>query len=238
MQPPSFPRFRDLDRRAINVEFQVHTSQTDGDGSIEEVLRTAHERDLAAIALTEHVRVETDWFPDFAHRVRRAAADYPDLRVYVGCEAKALDAEGSLDASEEILGLCDIVLGSVHRFPDGAGGYLSFHDMSPEELAERECALALGLLRTAPIHVLAHPGGMYQRRHGRFPEHFFRAMLMASLERGVAVEINSSYLVDFDGFLRLCEEVNPYVSIGSDAHRLHEIGRCRDRLIEGNTVPA
>jgi len=84
----------------------------------------------------------------------------------------------------------------------------------------------------APIDVLGHPGGMSLRRHGRFPEKYFRALMTSTLERRIAIEINSSYLVDMPAFLALCEEINPYVSIGSDAHRLSELGRCRDQLLE------
>ena len=53
---------------------------------------------------------------------------------------------------------------------------------------------------------------------------------LRTARRGVAIEINSSYLVDVDAFLRLCQEVDPIVSIGSDAHKLEELGRCRDVL--------
>jgi putative hydrolase len=196
-------------------------------------LETASERQLSSIAFTEHVRRTSDWFTDFAKNVREKAQGYGNLQVYVGCEAKALDYNGLLDVSDQILAECDIVLGSVHSFPDGDGGYLDFGNLDPETFAEMECELALGLLKNAPIHVLAHPGGMYSRKLDRpFPERLFRRILEVSLERGIAVEINSSYLKDFQAFLKLCSEMNPYVSIGSDVHRLDEIGRCRDLLRE------
>lgn len=227
-----FRRFRDLDRAAVNVDLQVHTTQTDGRASIDEILDASRERQLSAVAFTEHVRRDTAWFPDFARSVRVAAEAYPDLRVLVGCEAKALDTDGGLDASDPILAECDIVLGSVHRFPDGKGGLLDFADLNATECAEMECALALGLVRKAPIHVLSHPGGMTLRRHGSYPSDLFRKMMIASLERNIAVEINSSYLRDVPAFLTLCAEINPYVSIGSDVHKLEELGRCRDTLLE------
>ena len=53
-----------------------------------------------------------------------------------------------------------------------------------------------------------------------------------SLERNIALEINSSYLRDVPAFLKLGAEINPYVSIGSDVHGLEELGRCRDLLLE------
>jgi putative hydrolase len=94
-----------------------------------------------------------------------------------------------------------------------------------------EYELALGLLQSARIDVLAHPGGMYERRRNQsFPEAYMRNMMMVSARTAVAIEINSCYLRDVDGFLKLCTEVNPYVSIGSDAHTLEAIGQCRDIL--------
>ncbi|HEV3257593.1 MAG TPA: PHP domain-containing protein [Gemmataceae bacterium] len=228
---PRLRRFRDLDAAALNVDYQVHTTRTDGAASIAELLAAARARGLAALAFTEHVRRDTPWFAEFAAAVRQAAQACPDLQIHVGCEAKVLDADGTLDASEAVLAECTLVLGSVHRFPDGQGGYLDFANLGAAACAELEYELALGLLRRAPIHVLAHPGGMTQRRHGCFPRERLRKILDASLDRGIAIEINTSYLRDVRGFLDLCADVNPYVSIGSDVHHLDELGRCRDTLL-------
>lgn len=231
MTPPFF-RFSELNKSLINIEYQVHTTYTDGHASIEEIMETAEKRCLTSIAFTEHVRrSSTDWFLDFARKVRQEATRFPSLTVYVGCETKTLDYNGTLDVSDEILQQCDIVLGSVHSFPDGKGGYLDFGCLDPKSFAEIECELALGLLKNAPIHVLAHPGGMFARKCGLpYPEPLYRKMLEASLKRKVAVEINSSYLKNFEEFLNLCSEIDPYVSIGSDVHHLEEVGRCRDIL--------
>lgn len=227
---PRFRRFRDLDHETVNVDWQVHTTWSDGRADVRATLAAAREQQLTAIALTEHVRRDTAWFGDFAQTVRTEARAVPGLDVYVGCEAKALDADGALDVTDEIRAQCDLVLGVVHRFPDGHGGVLDFKRLDWEACAETEWRLTQGLLRAAPIHVLGHPGGMTQRWFGRYPAPLFRKMLEASGERGIAVEINSSYVADWDGFLALCEEVNPLVSIGSDAHGPEELGRCRDRL--------
>ncbi|WFU51022.1 PHP domain-containing protein [Sinorhizobium terangae] len=229
---PVFCRFRDLSREHLNVELQVHTSWTDGQATALEILQTAKQRGLAELAFTEHVREDTSWFPDFKAEILSAARRFDDLRVYVGCETKAMDDNGRLDVSQSVLDACDIVLGVVHRFPDGHGGYLDFKQLSFDETSEIEFRLSMGMIASAPIDVLGHPGGMSLRRHGRFPESYFRALMTATLERGIAIEINSSYLVDMPAFLALCEEVNPFVSIGSDAHKLSELGRCRDQLIE------
>lgn len=230
-QPRRFIRFRDLDRAAINVDLQVHTTWTDGFATVQEMLATACERRIAIIAITEHVRRDTDWFGTFAQHARREARAHAMVKLLIGCEAKALDDAGTLDVSDDIRADCDLVLGSVHRFPDGRGGLLEGKNLSYEKCAQIECELSLGLLKAAPIDVLAHPAGMTLRRFRRYPEPLFRRMFEASLERGIAIEINSSYLPELERFLALCEEINPFVSIGSDAHRVQELGRCRDRLM-------
>jgi len=228
---PKLRHFHALTPPDVNVEYQVHTTQTDGEGTIVQILARARQQALDAIAFTEHVRMETNWFPAFAQAVRAAAADYNDLIVYVGCEAKALNMLGALDVTGEILAECNLVLGSVHRFPDGNGGYVDWRVLSDQDFARTEFDLAMGLIQVAPIHVLAHPGGMFQRqRHKPFPTPYLREMMEAGRAFGVAIEINTSYLVDVESFLELCAEIDPIVSIGSDAHKLDEIAHCRDML--------
>ncbi|HEY4215980.1 MAG TPA: PHP domain-containing protein [Gemmatimonadaceae bacterium] len=224
-------RFSELDADACSVDLHMHTTRTDGEHSIQSLVDAAREQGLRAIAFTEHVRRDSAWFADFANDVRAAAAASSDVRVLVGCEAKALATEGDvLDASPEIVGACDIVLGSVHRFPDGQGGLLNFADLDAPTMAHIEFELALGLVKHATIDVLAHPGGMYQRRHGAFPEDLMREIMQTAVARGVAVEISTSYLPELEPFLELCREIDPYVSIGSDVHRLDQLGVCCTRV--------
>jgi putative hydrolase len=233
MVKPVFCRFSELTFPTVNVEYQVHTTWTDGQAASHDILRVASERGLGAIAFTEHVRKSTDWFPGFVDEVRDVSELHPEIKVYVGSETKAMDEDGTLDISDAVLAASDIVLGVVHRFPDGAGGYLDFKSISAQEIADREFRLSMGMIRNAPIDVLGHPGGMYQRRYGEFPADYFRQMMHATLERGIAIEINSSYLVDnMESFVALCREIDPIVSIGSDAHRLDELAKCRDTLLK------
>ena len=226
-----FKRYLELTSEDLNVEYQVHTTQTDGQHSITENLEAAQARGLKAIAFTEHVRKDTTWFPRFSLDVRTAAQEHKNLVVYVGCEAKALNSEGALDISDDIRAKCDIILGSVHRFPGENGGYSDWDLLEDAAFAHVEYELAMGLMQGARIDVLAHPGGMFERRRKQsFPEIYLRNLMKASVATAVAIEINTSYLRDVDRFLTLCTEVNPYVSIGSDAHTMEAIGQCRDVL--------
>lgn len=227
---PAFCRFRDLQAAWLNRDLQIHTTATDGEASVQEVIERAQVLGLGEIAFTEHVRSQSTYFPAFAEEVKRLREPVSGLQIYVGVEAKACDADGSLDASPDVLDACEIVLGSVHRFPTRDGALVSVKALLYEDAAQTEFSLSLGLLRHAPIDVLAHPGGMCLRAFGKFPEDHLRTLMEVSLERGIAFEINSSYHGDLEVVTRLCGEVNPVVSIGSDVHRLAELGRCRDML--------
>ena len=232
MEKPNFVRFLELKYADLNCDFHVHTDRTDGDCNIREILEGAVKRGLHRIAFTEHVRQDTDWFPQFESEIQIARRRYSAIKVFIGCETKTIDERGSLDLSDDVRSRCDIVLGSVHRFPDGAGGFIDFKTLSQEEMAETEVRLTRGLLEFAPIDVLAHPGSMYYRQFSLdLPQHLMEKMLKISLKRKIAVEINSSYIKDFRSFLRLCSKINPYVSIGSDMHNLNQLGACRDKLI-------
>lgn len=228
---PKFLRFSELNAVWGNREMHMHTTQTDGKGSIMQVLQRAAEVGLAEIAFTEHVRADSDWFPGFAAEVRKLSLAVP-LRTLVGAEVRIADFKGSLDVSPAIREQCDILLASVHRFPDRDGKRMSFSDVPRDEFAEIEFNLALGLVRKGDADVLAHPGGMSCRWIGSFPDELYRALMKAAAKSGVAVEINSSYITDFGKFLSFLEEADPYVSIGSDAHLLSQVGECRGKLKE------
>lgn len=228
-----FPRFSELDAARCNVEHHLHTRWSDGKPSIAEALGRASERGLSSVAFTEHVRREgSEWFADFAAEVRAVAAEFPHIEVLVGCEAKALDSRGTVDVSEDVLAECDIVLGSVHRWTGADGALVHFAEIPPEQFALTEAELALSLLGNLEVDVLAHPGGMYERRHGVFPVDLMRKIIAQAVRSGAAIEVSSSYLTDFSGFVQMCREMDPRVSIGSDAHDLESIGRCRDMILK------
>ncbi len=156
-----FKRFNDLSPKDFNVDYHIHTNQTDGLNTIDDIIKTARAYKISEIAFTEHVRKNTRWFDTFADRVRESAKRYTDITVYVGCETKVLDKKGNLDVSDKILYRSDIVLGSVHRIPNGKGGFFDFAALTPQELADVELELSLRMLEKSPMDVLAHPGGCF-----------------------------------------------------------------------------
>jgi putative hydrolase len=212
-------------------EMHLHTNATDGKANIPQVIRRAEELGLAEIVFSEHVRADSEWFPRFAEEVRKEAAT-SSVRILVGAEARIADFRGSLDISPVIRRECDIIIASVHRFPDQKGNRREFSEVSHTEFAETEYRLALGFLRHGKADVLGHPGGMSVRRLGVFPDRYYLSLLAEARRNGKVVEINCSYMNDLGKYLSFLKETDPLVSIASDAHTLDQIGECA-RLLQG-----
>jgi putative hydrolase len=226
-----FSQFCDLTSDLLNCDLHIHTVATDGKVSIREVIARAEEIGLGRIAFTEHVRAGSEWFPKFADEVRELGRQ-TKVSVFVGCEARILDTKGTLDITDTIRRECDIVLGSVHRFTDSIGGYRAFSEVPEPEFAQLEFELALGFIRHGHGDVLAHPGGMSIKFGYGFPYDFLKQLMHEACARGIAIELNSSYISNLLDFCSLAREQNPLISIGSDVHKLDELGQCRNMLEE------
>jgi putative hydrolase len=207
------------------VDTHMHTTFSDGRDTVDSMLAAAAARGLTHVALTDHVRRSSDWFPRYVEEVRHAALAHPELTVYVGFEAKVLDFEGTLDATEEMIAQADFVLGSVHRYPDGKGGMRDFEDLAAEEAQQLELGAALGLIGNPRVSAIGHPGGTYSRRFGPFPEELRRQLLEAARRHGKPLEVSAKYEPAVARALALHREHGTALTLGSDAHAAVEVGR-------------
>ncbi|MCX6750958.1 MAG: histidinol-phosphatase [Candidatus Pacearchaeota archaeon] len=184
------------------------------------------------MAFTEHVNKNTDWFDDFKKRID-ALKNNKHIKIFFGIEAGTVDFNGTLNATQEIIRKSDIVLGVVHRYPNGRGGLIALNetkDLGQDKAAEVEFKLALALINNKNVDVLGHPFGVYSKFFNRFPEGYMKELLIESLKKDKSVEINTKYIFEKDRFFKLLKEINPYVSIGSDAHSREEIARSFDMI--------
>src|SRR5882672_7739249 len=113
-------------------DFHIHTTWTDGQNSSLDMYQAAVSCGLRVMLFSEHARESSDWFGKFAEEIR--ALPRLGCVALVGVEVKALDFGGNIDCSEEILGECQLVMGSVHRFPGEQGIVKGTRaDLDPEE---------------------------------------------------------------------------------------------------------
>lgn len=188
----------------------VHTNYTDGKNTIEEYCQEALQNNLQAIAFTEHVRKDLDYnFDDFLLDVERARRAFPQLAVISGCEVKILNTQGELDAPEDVLKQCEIVIGVLHSF---------------KHQDKRSYLMALkAMLRNPIVDVWGHPTLFLKRHDMRLEEKELNEVINICIESGVLIERNLKYVVPDVSFIRLAVKKGAKFVIGSDAHGVDEL---------------
>lgn len=225
-------RFDMLKSTDTCVDLHIHSVWSDGTNSVAEIVQEAKRKNLRSIAITDHIRRESTYFPDYLTEIRKMVSS--DLQILVGFEAKIMDFQGDLDVSGEVRRMSDIQIGSVHRFPIGRK-LLYPKDLDKRICQEIELELSIAAIRKQQMDILGHPGGMSLKEFGEFPMEYFHEIAAECSRNEIVFELNSTYHSDIYSDLQLIlKEHNPYVSFGSDAHTLEAIGKWPTILGKGD----
>jgi DNA polymerase (family 10) len=172
-----------VELRQIRGDLHMHTTETDGRASLEEMAAAAREHGYEYIAITDHSKslAMTNGLDErravaFAAHVRKLNRDGLGIRIFSGLECDILK-DGALDLANDALGELDLVIGSVH----------SHMNMEGEEMTAR----LLRALECPSMRVLGHPTGRVLLHRDAFPFDFERVVDEA-VRRGVWLEINAS----------------------------------------------
>ncbi|MEE9234174.1 MAG: DNA polymerase/3'-5' exonuclease PolX [Candidatus Acidoferrales bacterium] len=195
----------------IRGDLQMHTTESDGKNSIEEMARAAQKRGYEYIAITDHSKAVTvangmDEKRTLAHakRIREASKKMDGFRILAGIEVDILK-KGQLDLADEVLAQLDVVVASVH----------SYMNLEPAEMTER----LLRAIENPNVMILGHPTGRLLLRREPY-RYDLEAVLEACKKHGVAVECNAFPdrldLRDVD--LRAAKERGVKAVISTDAH--------------------
>jgi DNA polymerase (family 10) len=168
---------------SIRGDLHMHTTETDGRASLEEMAAAALERGYEYIAITDHSKslAMTNGLDEpravaFAARVRELNRDGLGLRIFSGLECDILK-DGAMDLANDALAELDLVIGSVH----------SHMNMEAAEMTDR----LLRALECPSLHALGHPTGRMLLHRDAYPFDFER-VVDAAVRRGVWLEINAS----------------------------------------------
>lgn len=194
--PPELREYVDVSARAvaplpplvtvgdIRADLHMHTVETDGRATIEEMAAAAIAHGYRAIAITDHSQALAmahglNEDRALAHIARIRAADRvmgERLRILPGIEVDIL-ADGRLDLADEVLAGMDIVIASIHS---------RFDQPQAESTARLLRAIA-----NPHVRVLGHPTG--RRLLRREPLAMDAdAVARACAAAGVVMEINAS----------------------------------------------
>jgi len=171
-----------IDVSDIRGDLHMHTTETDGRATLEEMAAASRERGYEYIAITDHSKalamangLDEKRAVAFAHQLRemRSAAG---MRVFSGIECD-IRRDGVMDLENDALAELDFVIGSVH----------SYMNLEAAEMTDR----LLRALECPYIKVLGHPTGRVLLHREPFP---FDCDLIFSeaARRKVYLEINAS----------------------------------------------
>jgi DNA polymerase (family 10) len=200
-----------VDLKDVRGDIHMHTTETDGRASLEEMAEAAKNMGYEYMAITDHSKVmamsnglDETRAVEFAKRVRELNRDGLGIRIFSGIECDILK-DGALDLASDALAELDLVIGSVH----------SHMNMEAAEMTDR----LLRALECPQLRILGHPTGRLLMQREPFPFDFDR-IVGEAVKRNVWFEINASpERLDLNGSLvRTAKSRGARFTISTDAH--------------------
>jgi DNA polymerase (family X) len=200
-----------LELADIRGDVHMHTIETDGRNTIEEMVEAARDRGYQYMAITDHSKnlAFANGLTDeraLAHieRIRAVGKKIKGIRVLAGVEVDIL-TDGTLDLSDSVLEQMDIVIASVH----------SQFNQDRDTMTER----LLKAIANPNTSILGHPTGRLLLRRDAYPFDL-DAVLKAAAQHKVAMELNSypDRLDLCDVHLRLAKQHGVKIVINTDSH--------------------
>ena len=195
----------------LQGDVHMHTVETDGKNTIEEMAEAAKARGYKYMAITDHSKnlafangLDDTRAVEHIKRTRAADDKVDGIKIFAGIEVDIL-ADGELDLSDDVLGQMDIVIASVH----------SVFNQEPEKMTER----LLKAIENPNVSVVGHPTGRIQLRRDAY-KFDMDAVLTAAAKHKVAMELNSypDRLDLNDVHLRQAKQRGVKIVINTDAH--------------------
>ena len=212
----TLPRLVQL--QEIRGDLHMHTTETDGRATLQEMADAARQLGYEYIAITDHSKalamangLDETRAVAFAKQVRELnRSGELGVQVFSGLECDIL-RDGRMDLAEDALAELDFVIGSVH----------SFLNLESAEMTDR----LLRALESPNLKLLGHPTGRQLLRREAYPFDFARVVREA-VKRGVRLEINGSpERMDLgSGYVRQAKALGAKFAISTDSHHPKSLG--------------
>ena len=210
----------------IRGDLHMHTTATDGENTLTEMVRAAIDRGLAYIAITDHGQRVT-----MAHGLDRrrlleqwtaidrlndslAAHGKPPIVVLKGIEVDLLE-KGGLDLPDDVLAEADWVVASLHY--------------GQNQPREKITARLIEAIENPHVAVIGHPTGRLINRRPAYDVDL-EAVIAAAARTGTFLEINANpWRLDLDDrHAAAAKAAGVKLVISTDAHstRGFEVLRC------------
>jgi DNA polymerase (family X) len=209
----------------LQGDVHMHTIETDGRNTIEEMAEAARAHGYKYMAITDHSKnlAFANGLDDaraVAHiaRIRAANEKIGGIKIFAGVEVDIL-ADGTLDLSDSVLEQMDLVIASVH----------SHFNQSPAEMTDR----LLKAIENSNTSLIGHPTGRLLLRRDAY-QFDIDAVLKAAAQRKVAMELNAypDRLDLCDRHLRLAKQCGVKIVINTDSHHTSHLDKIRYGVLQ------
>jgi len=209
----------------LEGDVHMHTVETDGRNTIEEMAEAASERGYKYMAITDHSKnlafangLDDKRAVEHIKRIRAVSEANGQIQIFAGVEVDIL-ADGTLDLSDGVLEQMDIVIASVH----------SHFNQSPAEMTDR----LLKAVHHPNVSLLGHPTGRLLLRRDAYPFDI-DAVLKEAAKKKVAMELNAypDRLDLSDRHLRLAKQYGVKVVINTDSHHTSHMEKIRFGVLQ------
>ena len=194
------------------IDLHIHTSvNPHAYSTLEENIRSATERNMKVIAITNHGPALQDsphWWSLVNMRV---------IPEYV--ETNIIDENGNFDINQRIYDIMDIILCGLHTIEAyGEPGY-----------SLKNTEAVINMIRSQKVDIMVHLG------NPQFPLEY-ELVVKEAVKAGVAIEINNSSLKgsrkgsreNCKKILEFCKKHNALVALGTDSHISYDIGEFQE----------
>ena len=214
-----------ITQKDLQGDVHMHTVETDGRNTIEEMAEAAKERGYRYIAITDHSKnlafangLDDKRALEHIARIRAADEAIEGIKILAGVEVDIL-ADGALDLSDEVLAQMDLVIASVH----------SHFNQSNQEMTER----VVRAVENPHTSIIGHPTGRLLLRRDAYPLDL-DAVLRAAAQKKVAMELNAypDRLDLNDRHLRLAKQHGVKIVINTDAHHTSHMEKIRFGVLQ------
>jgi putative hydrolase len=218
---------------ALDEDFHVHSTFSDGASTLAENVEAARDRELRTLCLVDHVRRDTAWVPDFIAAVE-TYRHQPGLRVLAGVEAKILDTSGRIDTPPDLSGI-DLVLIADHQFPSDDGpvhpaevrAVISGGGMTAAEAIERLCEATANSLGAGSRSLLAHLFSVLPKiglNEAMVPDSLLTHLAKRVAHAGTMIEVNEKWSCPSVRTVTAMATAGVSLVAGSDSHHCRNIG--------------
>jgi len=200
---------------SIKGDLHMHTNWSDGESTIEGMVKACSGLGYQYISITDHSKSERiangldeKRVLKYIEEIERAGKKFPEIQILAGSEVSILK-DGKLDFPKQTLEKLDWVVGSIH----------SGFKMPEKEMTSR----VLKALDSGHINLLGHPTGRIVNRREPFQVDLEKVFEKAK-EKNVLMEINSNRRLDLsDHNIRKAAEFGLKFCIDTDAHSINQI---------------